>query len=202
MSPSTSLLAGAKLVAEAAKLEWAEVHKFYRDLQTEPSFVRGEQVGPDQWLPKSLGRNIWPAHPHFIARLLIALAASGEASGAREAVQWAAGLTRGGRETGFPSEQSPLELALARLLTDKAESATVEAVEFRMDVREVVIIRRRSGQTVTFSDTAGPTAPRGINWRGIIPSSVFQALNNTISWLSPGDPPLEKVPDDTVDLEA
>ena len=67
MSKPDSLLAAARRLAEGAGLSWAEVQPYYRALQ-EPG---GSMQTP--WLPKSAGRNVWAAHPHFIARLLFAL---------------------------------------------------------------------------------------------------------------------------------
>ena len=73
-----SLLSAAKKVAAFSDLSWTDVSRVYGALQAGdrapalPPAAATEVSAPG--LPKSSGRNVWYAHPNFIARLLLGLA--------------------------------------------------------------------------------------------------------------------------------
>lgn len=183
-----SLLTAAKKVAEHSGLPWSHVQKAYADLQVEPTYMSGEQVGPSNWLPKSVGRNIWAAHPHFVSRLLVALAAASDPSQSREAVQWTRDLTPDGRPLGITEGDhagvvNPFEAALTRYLIDPAKAETLAYVEFVSDWRRVLIRDCNDREEVWAS--AEPAYPENnplIRFRGVIAGNLFLKLSQTVRW--------------------
>lgn len=192
-----SLLDAAKVVAQLAGLEWSTAHRYYRDLQ---GASRSE--AEVYWLPKSMGRNIWHAHPNFLARFLTAIGMTEDPTLACAIVSTTWQFTPEGRERySCESIEYPVEHFLAGLLADPVLADAVERVEFD-PVQLHVVARFRSGGTKTFAaaGSAGTTQVNGVIYRlGVIPGSVFSALARTINWRI--DSPL-KVPQGEVDPEA
>lgn len=190
-----SLLAAAKEMAEILGIPWADFFKYYRDLQIEPTFhEKGKQVSPHAWLPKSQGRNIWPAQPNFISRLLCAVAGTENPSAAREAVEWTRDLTPNGRamyaaELPAAGMPAPIEEVFQRYLVDIAAAKELDYVEFRPDDRQI-IFHKKDGSLETYAHHTpigqGKRAPaqpyKGLTRRGIIDGMVFFYLANQIDW--------------------
>ena len=82
-----SLLSAAKKVAELSSLGWADVNRVYRELQDGDRAPALPPSAPATGLPKSTGRNVWFAHPNFVARLLIGLAGRAAGLNPRKTVQ-------------------------------------------------------------------------------------------------------------------
>ena len=193
---SDSLLAAAKRLAEIAGLQWSEVHPYYRTLQAEPS---GEG-----WLPKSQGRNIWAAHPHFITRLLVALAGATRPAEASQVVEWVQRLTLNGREILNDEEPaansvSPIEEEFSSYLTNPQKAAELQRVEVQPDTHSIVFTRK-TGEQVIFSINRGyregagdePRKFRGIYSRGVIDGLVFVYLAKTVNWRLRGEAPFQR----------
>ena len=175
-----SLLDASKLLADIANIDWATAHRFYRNLQADP----------DPWLPKSLGRNIWHAHPHYIARLLIALSMSESPEGATAAVNAVLELTPGGRGRYLTeTDQSLVEMALTQFLIHADQADNVERVEFD-PVEVTVAIVFKNGTVTAFSRPEASAGP------------VLSALARAINWRRYCDAPLDKVVDGLVNDEA
>lgn len=195
MHNADSLLAAAKRVAEKSGLEWSYVQRFYRALQGAPN--KG-----DGWLPRSLGRNIWAAHPNYVSRLLVALAAADDPSDSIAAVKWAQGLTPNGRDfylTERPAANviCPFEYQMSAFLTDASKAGDLVSVEFQRD-RDTAIFNLRDGQALVFSShpEADPQTERPatlVQKRGLISGDLFRALCEEVSWRQDRDAPLTKV---------
>lgn len=193
-----SLLDAAKLTAHCAGLDWAIAHRYYRGLQG-----AGRSDAEVYWLPKSLGRNIWHAHPNYLARLLIAIGMTDEPELACAIVTFVAEFTPDGRERWLAEQiENHVEHALAKLLYNPIEADSVDRVEFD-PVELSVDVRYRDGRTSHFRrpGTKGHTELNAtIYRRGIIPGAVFSGLSRSVHWRI--DAPLAKVPDGTVDPDA
>ena len=193
-----SLLDAVKLAASAAGLEWATAHRYYRDLQ---GGARSE--AEDYWLPKSMGRNIWHAHPNYLSRFLVAIGMADDPNLACAVVSKVALFTPEGRDRySVETTENHVERALATLLGDPAAADAVERVEFD-PVEMVVELRYRDGSRKLFAapGSANQVALNGtIYRRGVIPGDVFATLSRTVNWRV--DSPLAKVPQGTVDEEA
>lgn len=192
-----SLLDAVKLTASAAGIDWATAHRYYRDLQ---GASRSE--AEVYWLPKSLGRNIWHAHPNYLARFLVAIGMTEDPTLACAIVTAAFQFTPGGRERYMVEPiEHPVEYCLAGLLSDPAAADAVERVEFD-PVELRVDVRFRDGTVKTFASpgSANETTLNAVIYRrGVVPGTVFSALSRTINWRV--DSPL-KVPEGEVDPEA
>lgn len=193
-----SLLDAAKVVAQLAGLEWSTAHRYYRDLQ---GASRSE--AEVYWLPKSMGRNIWHAHPNFLARFLAAIGMTEDPTLACAIVSSTWQFTPEGRERySCEAIEYPVEHFLAGLLGDPVLADAVERVEFD-PVQLHVVARFRSGETKTFAapGSAGTTQVNGVIYRlGVIPGTVFSGLARTINWRI--DSPLKKVPQGQIDADA
>lgn len=201
MSKPDSLLAAARRLADATGLAWHEVQPFYRTLQ-EPG---GSMNTP--WLPKSVGRNIWAAHPNFLARLMFALAGAHSVADAHGAVETAHLMTPGGRQKYLDEKDaadvlSPLEREFYRYLTDYDAAATLEEVEFKLDRGEVVFV---GPETKVFSvpvetDEDETKYPRLLYKRGVIRGTVFRRMAHQTKWRLADQAPFETAkPGDDLD---
>lgn len=199
MSKPDSLLTAAKRLAGIAGMSWSEVQPYYRALQ------EGDGSEGSGWLPKSLGRNIWAAHPHYITRLLIALAGADHFSKACETIEWARELTPDGRPrhlTEEPASGVPLiiEWHLSPFLVDPTAARELVNVEVRPDEGRIIFNTKSQG-AIVFARPHRPKSdadrvPRpfqGIHRRGVIEGSVFVDLALRINWRTSDQPPLEKV---------
>lgn len=162
MSPGNqpdSVLEAARKTAAALGLNWSDLQPIYRDLQT-----NGED-GEASWLPKSQGRRIFTAHPHYVARLLIALGFRSPkmSPSVTNFIAW--GLTPEGRDL-YSSEwptaghEALVIQEFGRLLSDPDAADTLAAVRF--DPAE---------KSITFSYSDGSEDRRfvpssGGYWRG------------------------------------
>lgn len=189
-----SLLTASKKLAEVSGLPWAHVQKYYRALQ-------GTDGLDNAWLPKSAGRNIWFAHPNYICRLIIALAASASPDEAIPSVDWVmklAPLGSGARglhpAAGIPS---PIESLLFAFLVDPAKAATLHHIEFIPESRMLAIRYvdgfgtddlwklPDGGEVLQFPQTL-------IRSRGIVDGDLFVALAKSINWRRHDNAPLTK----------
>lgn len=176
-----SLLSAVKKTASAAKLPWPHVQKVYQALQA------------GDFLPKSRGREIWAAHPNFIARLLVALAGSDVPAGARRAVETFLWATENGE--GGPGN---LEDFLFRALSSEQDAADIESVEFFADTLRVCINTKSRGavwfwievEELQRDGTAIPVEfPQAlIRFRGVIDGELFRLLARDVTWRINGLP--------------
>lgn len=204
MNEPDSLLNAARKVAEIAGFPWATVQAYYKALQ--------EPAGKDHliWLPKSVGRNIWSAHPNFITRMLIALAATTNPAEASDAVRWAQELTPEGRKrylTEEPAANIPvlIESAFFKYLVDEKAAAELANVEVHPDSK-TIIFNMKTGQSVIYrphykigegrDEPAKPFV--GIQRRGIIDGLVFVFLSKSIKWRRSDQAPVETGPEGAV----
>lgn len=195
MREPDSLLHAAKQVAQIAGLPWSAVQPFYRSLQ-EPARVEGTA-----WLPKSVGRNIWYAHPNYVTRLLIALAGVDDPARAHEPVEWATETTPDGRKMYLSEKEAagitpPIEHEFGRFLLNDAVAGTLDNVEVRPDLRSIVFNMKSHEPLVYrkyYAYREGPTLEpqrfKGIHKRGVIEGLVLNYLAKTINWRQPSDPP-------------
>lgn len=192
-----SLLDAAKITARAAYVEWATAHRYYRDLQGDPD------RDPVVWLPKSLGRNIWAAHPHYIARLLIALGSASIPSDAAKSVTAIAAMTPDGRKRHIVEDDVYfVERAITSLLVDPEKLAKLDRIEFDPADGEVQIIYQ--DETVDRFAQPGATRnwQRGFYWRGVIRATVLSTIASEVRWRTYAESPINKVEDGGVDPEA
>lgn len=192
MSKPDSLLNAARRLAQVSGLAWSEVLPFYRALQ--------DNGGPsnDCWLPKSAGRNIWAAHPNFIARLMFALGGADSVSGAHEAVELARKMTPGGREKHLDEQDAagvlaPLEREFFEVLTDFEAAMRLTEVEFRLDRGEIAIVRHSGTTIYSVPKMKLPDEPAGkmIYKRGVIKGVVFRAIASQTKWRLADQAPFE-----------
>jgi len=200
-----SLLAAARQTAEILGMPWADFFKYYRDLQIEPTFdEKGNQTSPHNWLPKSQGRNIWAAHPNYIARLLCAIGGTEQPGLARAAVDWTRDLTPNGRQmhiTELPAANvpAPIEEVFFRYLVDPQAASELANVEFRPD-ELTVIFNLKSGQPIVYARhnkhgegrSDPPQRYNGISRRGVIDGLVFVFLARAVVWRRSDQSPLNK----------
>ncbi|CAA2101996.1 hypothetical protein MBUL_01461 [Methylobacterium bullatum] len=182
-------------------MQWSEVQPYYRALQENGGAAN------ESWLPKSAGRNIWAAHPNFIARLMFAIAGANSLSDAHDAVEMANKMTPGGREKYLDEKDaagilSPLERAFHVLLSDYEAAIGIQEVEFRLDRGEIAIIGR---ETQVFSvPNAQPESEnegvRLIYKRGVIRGTVFRYMAHLTKWRLTDQAPFESAkPGDELD---
>ena len=193
-----SVIEAARKTALALDLPWSEVQPIYRALQAEDG-------AGGSWLPKSVGRTIFTAHPGYIARLLIALGFRAGGLAPSEANCLARGLTLEGRPmsiTDWPAAGvvGPVEAILSRLLTTPEASETVEAVCFDAAAKTITI-RHTDGHKLHLSPTdEGMWSPgwdmhrdailavlaqdtaRPLSGIGVIDGSVFSKVARTVAW--------------------
>ncbi|MHC2108351.1 hypothetical protein [Methylobacterium sp. CM6246] len=197
MPEPMSLLAAAKAVAEIAELPWTQVLAYYRALQ-EPT---GD--GTVAWLPKSVGRSVWMAHPHFITPLLIALATAGHPERSNQAVDWVYRLTPNGRprnldELPAAGIEAPVLREFVRYLTDPAEARKLSFIRFEpSDLRVQFVPSKGEPATyrfhVSLDKAPGNMRPRvpGISPDGRIAAYVMAQIAQTIVWRTPDRAPFQ-----------
>lgn len=122
-----SVLEAAKKTAIALGLPWSEVQPLYRSLQSE--------TDGGAFIPKSAGRKIFTAHPHYIMRLLVAIGFSGTKISSHDANHITYGLAPDGGvmpQTAWPAAgvAGPLEVLFASLLMDQEQAKNVDSVIF------------------------------------------------------------------------
>lgn len=194
MPEPLSLLAAAKKVAEFAELEWAHVQPYYRALQ-EPD---GE--GREVLLPKSIGRNIWAAHPHFITPLLIALATAGHPARSNAAVSWVYRLTPNGRRMNLDelpagNVEPPVLREFVRYLTNPEAARQLRHIRFEPSELRV-LFTTISGEPkifrfhISLDKAPGNMRPRapGISTEGRIEGHVIARIAENIAWRSTDTP--------------
>ncbi len=199
---SDSILRAAKKVAEASGLEWSEVHRYYRDLQQQPGRPISEEevrLGTAPWLPLSVGKRRWGAQPNFVARLLIALAATPDATQAREAVQWTRRLTLNGEPWRARAvwAGNALEDAFAPFLQFPEVADDLRFIEVQPDLATVIFHTKEGAQVFRpEGEVAEPQQPaRLIHWRGVISGEVLRRLSRSVAWKAPGEAPLGNAAD-------
>lgn len=192
-----SLLEAAKITAKAIDLEWSIVHRYYRDLQGDPK----QDEGP--WLPKSLGRNVWAAHPHYIARLLIALGSAATPTEAAQSVTTINRMTPGGRKRHLAeTDVYFVEKAISDLLLDPEKLLTLDHIEFDPTYRSVKIVFQ-DGSFESFVEAGtSPNWQRGLYWVGVIRASVLKDIAAEVRWRTFAESPINKAVDGNVDPEA
>lgn len=183
-----SLLKAARCLASIAGLPWSETLARYRALQ------EATQNDPVAWLPKSSGRNVWYAHPNFMTRLMVGLAAADHASGAREAVSWVFATTPNGREHDLTEKPAaglpyPIEREFFKYLTDEAAAESLDRVEFQPDTGSVIFHLYGFdpviySHPVAYRESAAEQTKlfRGIYSRGVIVGIVFVYIARTVVW--------------------
>ncbi|WP_273699644.1 hypothetical protein [Paracoccus sphaerophysae] len=209
MQKPDSVLDAAKKAADALGLPWADVQPLYRQMQ----------AGDDPWLPKSVGRKIFTAHPHYIARLLIALGFRSLTPDAANRI--ARGLAVEGRGMSlldWPAANVTgcVEGAFARLLTSPEAAEAVAAVEFD-PAEKRILIRYKNGHELRFAPTSvGMWPANGDPFReailealgsdtrspfysvGVITGAALAEISRSVSWRT-GPSPIEMADDDTQD---
>lgn len=199
MNNPDSLLNAARKVAEITGRPWSAVQPYYKALQGADNDSR------DAWLPKSLGRNIWYAHPNYITRLLLALAATTNPAEATATMCWAQELTPSGRKrhlTEEPAANVPIviESVFFKYLVDAEAAAELLNVEVHPDSK-TIIFNLKNGEPVIYRPCykigEGKDEPArpfvGIQHRGVIDGLVFVFLAKSINWRRSDQAPLEKV---------
>ena len=194
-----SLLTAAKLVADVAELPWAHVQPYYRALQ--------EPAGDGQvaWLPKSAGRTIWMAHPHFIAPLLIAVATAGHADRSNAAVDWVYRLTppgrrRNGSAVPEPGIEAPVLREFVRHLTDVDAARGLRHIKFEPSDLQVMFTPYEGEPTVyrfhvSLDKVPGNMRPRvpGISQDGRIAGHVMARIAESVAWREPNTAPIRTI---------
>lgn len=122
------VLEAAKKTAAALEMPWAEIQPFYRSLQS-------DDEGGCAFLPKSVGRKIFTAHPNYIMRLLVAVGFSGAKISSHDANYITFGLSPQGGvmpTTAWPAAgvAGPLEVLFAQALTDPDQAQSVDCIVF------------------------------------------------------------------------
>lgn len=189
-----SMLAAAKKLASAASLPWAHVQKYYRALQehVEVGVAKEGWLPPDELpnhftgLPKSKGRAVWAAHPNFMARLLVALAAADTPAGARRAVETFIVATENGEG------RQNVEEALSSALTKEDVGRDIESIEFYSDTARVSVNSKSRGPIWYWIEEEelqrdGATVPVNrqpalIRSRGVIDGELINILRSEIAW--------------------
>ncbi|WP_122519193.1 hypothetical protein [Pannonibacter phragmitetus] len=195
MNAPDSLLSAARKLADAIGRPWSAVQPYYKALQ-EPDLDQRTA-----WLPKSLGRSIWYAHPNYITRLLIALGGTTNPAEAHATLHWAQELTPGGRErymTERPAADIPLliELEFSKYLVDAEAASKLLSIEIHPD-RKAIVFNQRDGKPTIFCLPGGADEIEGgaalpfigIQYRGVIDGRVLVTLANTVKWRRPSQPP-------------
>ncbi len=186
-----SILNASKKLATVAGLRWAEVQPYYRALQESG----GRYSSP--WLPKSSGRQVWAAHPHYVLRLLIALACAPTPSDSHEAVEWVFDTLPGGRDRQMTERHAAnrvpiIEQVLSAYLTNEEDAADLVQVEFQPDRQRVVVVTKSQGEQLfalpADESIAAQAQSVGIVRRSVILGSVFVALQREIAWREDGNP--------------
>lgn len=192
-----SLLDAAKITAKALGLEWSVVHRYYRELQGPTNMDNGN------WLPKSLGRNIWSAHPHFIARLIIALGSSSTPAEAFTNVTAISTMTPDGRQRSVTEWDTYfVERLIAKYLIEPSRLSSLDRIEFDPADNEVVF-HSKDGSSERFEAPGSVRNwQRGFYWRGVITATVLETIAAEVRWRTYDTPPFGKVRNGEVDPDA
>jgi hypothetical protein len=202
MSEPHSLYAAAQKLATATGISWSELQVTYRALQEAP---RGKMI----WLPKSVGRNVYYAHPWYIWRLLGAHFSCTDAESARDTIEWMKELTRDGKKYDLDEKPAaniplPIEKEFEKYLTDVEQAKKLKDVEIQTDTHRIIFNFNTKDQNTIWSPALDvedlPPAPLVVK-RPVISGDVFRDLAKNIRWRSDayGAPTLKKVQQGSVD---
>lgn len=175
-----SLLDAVKITANAAGLEWATAHRYYRDLQG-----ASRSDAEVYWLPKSQGRTIWHAHPNYLSRFLVAIGMTDDPTLACPIVSASLQFTPDARDRyEVEAIEHPVEYCLSSLLADPIAADTVDRVEFDPMKLRIVVYFRNGDEKMFGSPATGEQSSRNVVMyrRGIIPGAVFSIMSRKINW--------------------
>ncbi len=182
-----SVLTAAHKTAESLGLSWAAVQPYYKALQ--------ESSGNDRsgWLPKSVGRSIWFAHPNFVTRLLVAVAATTNPADAPKVMGWVKELVPQGYEGARP-EISIIESEFHKYLVNHKAAEKLSNVEIHPDTKTVAF-NLKDGEAVIYRpfDSEQITTTSGamnLHRRGIIDGRAFELLAKSVNWRRDDDLPM------------
>jgi hypothetical protein len=178
--PHSLYVAAKDFLAPAAGIPWAELQKTYRALQDAPR-------GKSPWLPKSVGRRVWCAHPNFIHRLLVAHVASNNSQSPGDTLDWMQSLTLRGKAFDLqhrPAANVPAPIAteLNKYLVDAAEAQKLRTIEVHPADQSIIFnVGNRSFIWLPASDAEKSPAPPVIN-NPEISGRVFLDIAKQVRW--------------------
>jgi hypothetical protein len=177
MNKMDSVLTAARAFADASRKPWAEIQPYYRALQQ-------DRVDGEAWIPKSVGRTIWFAHPNFITRLMIAFASTNDPARSDDVLKAAQYLACDAH-----NQPGSIEKALYPFLIDP--NSDLHSVEFHQDAGRIIINTARDG-SILFA-RALPAQFRRVITRTILDGEVFRDLARNVVWRTEDQPPFGTV---------